>query len=124
MQALDDLKQDINTLIETATSSIEQLIEQAKNNMSAAAGAAQAAGTDLSDVFTSQLMQLSQQVRSATDNLKQRVSTLNGGSSGSSGSSSPAASGTGLDGSSSSTSTAASAPAAATIGPDSFKAAG
>lgn len=118
MQAFDDLKQDINTLIETATSSIEQLIEQAKNNMSTAAGAAQATGEDLSDVFTSQLLQLSQQVRSATDNLKQRISSLNTDSGSGTNSSSLSQSGSG------SASPSPSSPPASTIGPDSFKAAG
>lgn len=107
MQALDDLKNDIQTLIDTTASTIQQLVDQASRNAAAAVPAT--SGPDTADVFTSQLMDLSSKVRAATDNLRNQASAIlnqsSGGSSGPDSGGEPPAGGT-------------------SIGPSSFKAPG
>lgn len=72
MQAFEDLKQDIQTLIETATTTITALVDQA----SAQAQAAVTTADELS--FNSQILQLSDDVRAATNALKAQAAAILG----------------------------------------------
>lgn len=131
MQAFDDLKQDIQTLIDTASSTITQLVDQAARN--AAAAVPSTSGTDTADVFNSQLSELSSKVRAATENLRQQAAAvLNSGGSADFG---PGSFGGGSSGSGSTGGISPANPSgepiaeeqsieqARSVGPDSFKAA-
>lgn len=72
MQAFEDLKQDIQTLIDTATTTITALVDQA----AAQAQRASASVDELS--FNSQILQLSTDVRAATDALKAQAAAVLG----------------------------------------------
>lgn len=72
MQAFEDLKLDIQTLIETATTTITALVDQA----AAQAQSAVASVDELS--FNSQILQLSTDVRAATDALKSHAAAVLG----------------------------------------------
>lgn len=74
MQAFDDLKSDIQTLIDTASGTIQSLVDQAARN--AAAAVPSTSGIDTADVFTSQLADLSSKVRMATDSLRSQAAAV------------------------------------------------
>lgn len=72
MQAFEDLKNDIQALIDTATTTITALVDQA----AAQAQTATASADELS--FNSQILQLSEDVRAATNALKAQAAAVLG----------------------------------------------
>lgn len=85
--ALEDLKQDIQSLIDATSETINSLVDQMSDRASSGPQSA-ASGEDGSE-FTSQIEELRTKVRAATDNLKQQAKEALQGvrsSSGSSGS--------------------------------------
>lgn len=74
MQAFDDLRNDIQALIDTATSTIQSLVDQAAHN--AAAALPSTSSADTADVFTSQLTELSSKVRAATASLRNQAAAV------------------------------------------------
>jgi hypothetical protein len=99
-QAFEDLKQDIQNLIDTASDTIRQIVDDAASRAQGPLpGAATTIGSDGSE-FTSQIEELRTKVRNAVDNLKQQAkSALSnpsfGGGSGDTGGSSSGSSGGG-----------------------------
>jgi hypothetical protein len=73
MQAFEDLKQDIQNLIDTASDTIKQIVDQAAARAQGSF-TAPSPGSDGSE-FTSQIEELRTKIRVATDNLKEQART-------------------------------------------------